>query len=130
MCGGLAEIEARGGFDAERLIRKADAVEILRQNFLFRNMPLDPQRKEHFAAFAPQRARKASPLLDKLLRDRGCAGHDAPGREILPDGAAEREHVHARMRKKPPVFHRHDRPPDVLRQLLERQPRRPASRRR
>ena len=118
----FAEIEARGGFDAERLIGKTDAVQIFGQNFRFGIFPLDAQRHEHFAAFAPRRARIAEMLLDKLLRDGGRAGDDAPGHEVLRDRPPKREGVHAGMRKKAVIFDFNQSVHDRFRQLRIRQP--------
>ena len=105
--GVAAKVEARSGFDPVDVAAEGDVVEVCLEDLILRVEAL------HLAGLG---------CLDELLQeiaaalvvvhrgslhaDRGCPGHDAQGRQILQDGAADGAVVEAMVLVETGVLHR------------------------
>ena len=69
----LCEIAARCGLDAVEAVAKVDLVQIQLENLVFREMPFELHREQHFFELAAQRFLAADTLSRKLLGDGATA---------------------------------------------------------
>ena len=94
----FAEVELRGGLNAEGAAAHVDAVEVELEDLALGEMRLEPEGQEGLVDLAGHRALvRQEQVLGELLGDRGAALHDARGARIdrqRPQGA---DHVDAEM---------------------------------
>ena len=102
----FGEIELGRRHAAAVVIAVIHPVQILGQNPLLVPDLLQAQRLRCLDDFGLERSRPGRAQLDRLLRDGGSAGDDAPVPNQLPGGAQVRPPIHAVMAPEPAVLRR------------------------
>ncbi len=110
---GLAEIGARGSFHAVCQVPKIRLVEVHFENLVFGVGLGEPQRQQHLAQLAGERARflflaREQHLPRQLLGNCTAARDNGAREHVLDHGARNANGVHARMRIKVGVLDRDD----------------------
>ena len=83
MRGLLAEVELRGGLEAEGVVPEGDAVQVLREELVFRGVRFEAQGPERFLQLAGEGALAREERAGELLRDGAAAGDDVACGEVL-----------------------------------------------
>ena len=93
---GAAEVELRGGFDAERAVAVVGAVDVLLEDGVFGERALEAERVDHVGDLAGQGVRRvAVDETDQLHGERGAAVGQARAGQVEPGGACDGREVDA-----------------------------------
>src|SRR5687768_17681099 len=117
----------RRGADTDRGLAELDAVQVLLEDLLLREMPLEAERPERLADLRAPPALAGPEQPRELHRDRRCARDDAPAPEVVAGRARDGERIDTVMLPEPHVLHRDEGEQEIGIHLGQRNPTRAAA---
>ncbi len=121
-----AEVERRRGLDADRALAQRDPVEVLLEDRLLAEVPLQPERPEHLARFAGPAASRGPEHPRDLHRDGRPARYDSTRPQVGPGRPRHRARIHAAVAVEAMILDGDERRDQVGIHLRQSQPAAPA----
>ena len=120
--GRRAEVEVGRRADAHRRLSEVDAVEVLLEDLLLVEVPLEAHGPERLARLPAPSTGDRTEQPGELHRDRRRPGHDPAGEDVVARGPRDGAEIDPVVLPEPPILHRDERDDEIGVDVGERNP--------